>query len=472
MNVFGTTRAGVGTNWRKASLVVAVRVAMLVVIATALGWLVGSGGLRLLLGAALAAGAYYVALKWPVVAATIVLLLSGGYTAFSTTPGFQVEAMRLGGGAYVVDVFLLGLLMAGLTRIAYPEGRRRMGRLLMPATACGAWLALETLRNVATAGVSAPGELRTRYLILAVAFGLVTGVDREALVRVALKAFVLVAVALPLGLLPVVLHLKGWSFSTTDRIFPANVSLGLVLGLTILWVFRIYLRWPLWLMSTASVLGALEIMLDAHRSVWLSACVLVAILLLVEARLQRTLRWAVLGLAATVVTTLVALGLGYDVVGTVAARGEAALHLQDTTAWRVGVWGTSLQDFAASPIIGRGLGLYFDMYVPGFGRVTVFPHSLYVLLLVHLGLVGLILFIWLFAAAWRTCASGLRGAWRGFAPSGVGPLCAYCGLGVLGVILAYGVGYGLEPYSVTLAGICLAGASGAGSSWSARSATS
>jgi len=434
--------------------------ASLILAAVALGWLVARANLALQLGVASLAVAYYVARQLPVVAVTIVLLLTGGYNIFATTPGFVADATRFAGGIQIQDVFLLAMLAAGTTRILTSSGSHRMGRLLAPMVACGAWLTFETVRNVALVGLSAPGELRVRYLVLGLAFGVVTCVDGEALVRSALRIFAVVTVALPLILLPVVLYLKGFSFSPTDRIFPASVSLGLILGLAVLWVFREFVRWPLWLLYPATVLGAMEILLDAHRSVWLAAIVLVGLLLLVQPRFERTVRWSVVGLAVGVTTILIAQGLGYDVLNTVSERGGAALALQDTVAWRLDVWAASLRDFAASPFVGRGLGFYFDMSAPGLGHIAVYPHNLYVAMLVHLGVIGVVLFVWLWTAAWRTCAIVVRFARRLPASAGIGSLCAYLGLGVLGAIAAYSIAYGLEPYSVTLLGICLAGAMG------------
>lgn len=434
--------------------------ASLVLAAVALGWLVARASLVLQLGVASLAAAYYIARRLPVVAVTIVLLLTGGYSVFATTPVYVADVTRFASGIQIQDVFLLAMLAAGMMRLVTSAGSQRMGRLLAPMVACLAWLVFETVRNVALLGLSAPGELRTRYLVLGLAFGVVTCVDGEALVRSALRTFAVVTVALPLILLPVVLYLKGFSFSPTDRIFPASVSLGLLLGLAALWVFREFVRWPWWLLYSATVLGAMEILLDAHRSVWLAAIVLVGLLLLVQPRFERTVRWSVVGLAVGVTTILIAQGLGYDVLNTVSERGGAALALQDTVAWRLDVWAASLRDFAASPFVGRGLGFYFDMSAPGLGHIAVYPHNLYVAMLVHLGVIGVALFVWLWTAAWRTCAIGVRLARRWPASAGIGALCAYLGLGVLGAIAAYSIAYGLEPYSVTLLGICLAGATG------------
>ena len=240
-----------------------------VAVAACGGYLLGLGHLLPVAGAAAVLAATLLAYRWPVPVAMVVLLVSGGYSVLAMTPLWNIKATTLGGGVRVEDVFMLGMLAAGLLRASTRSGRRRLGRLLAPFLLLGAWLGLETLRNMGSYGLSAPGELRFFYLLLAVAFCLVASLDHEDRVRVALKGYVLITVALPLVLLPLVLALKGWSFGPSARIFPSHVSLGLLLGLAVLWQGRDFVPWPRGALYLATALGALEILSDAHRSVCL-----------------------------------------------------------------------------------------------------------------------------------------------------------------------------------------------------------
>ncbi len=418
--------------------------------------LLGMGQVLLVAGAVSVAVATFVAYRWPVLAAMAVMLISGGYFIFAMTPGWDINGTTLAGGVRAEDVFMVGMLAAALIRITMPSGRARVGKLLWPGLLLGGWLTFETARNVATAGLSAPGELRFSYLMISVAFCLVASLDRENRVRLALKGFVLITVALPLLLLPLVLALNGWSFGPSARALPANVSLGLLLGLAVLWQCRDFIRWPRPLLYAATALGCVEILVDAHRSVWLAAVVVLGVLLLRQTFTAKV-RWLCMGVLFAVAAVLVALGLGYDAVGLVVERSGAVLTLQDTAGIRVDMWEALWPAIVDSPIIGRGLGLYWDIFLPQLGyAVRVFPHSLYVMALVHLGAVGVLLSVWLWVGAFRRCLSVRRGA--NPKPSARRFTYASLGLVALGAIAAYGVAYGLEVYSVALAGICVAGA--------------
>lgn len=427
-------------------------------VAVCVGFLVGSGHVLPAAGIASILMAAFIAYRWPVFAALAVLLISGGYSILATTPLWSTKATSLGGGVRLEDVFMVGMLVAALIRVASPRGRRRLGKLLAPTLLLGAWLAFETLRNVSSAGLSAPGELRFFYLVLSVAFCLLASLDGEAAVRSAIKGFVLIAVALPLVLLPLVLATNGWAFGPSARLFPSHVSLGLLLGLVVLWTGRAIFRWPWWAVYSATLLGSVEILLDAHRSVWLSAVVVLGLLLLRQ-NFEAKVRWAFLGLLLTVGVLILVQGFELDPVGVAVERGAAVLTLQDTTRARLGMWRAATPLIAASPIMGRGLGIPWDLYVPELGYyVHEFPHSVYVMALAELGAVGLLLFAWLWIRAWGVCTSVRRTAER--PPGGAARryTSASLGLASLGAIAAYGVAYGLEPYSVTLTGICLAGA--------------
>jgi hypothetical protein len=427
-------------------------------LAVVCGFLLGQGQVLPVAGAATVVVAAFIAYRWPVVAAMAVLLISGGYSIFAMTPGWDIKGTTLWGGVRLEDAFMVGMLVAGLLRGATPQGRERLGKRLAPAILLGAWLARETLRNGGSVGLSAPGDLRFYYLLLAVAFCLVASLDRDDRVLSALKGFVLIAVALPVALLPVVVAMKGWSFGPSARVFPSQVSLGLVLGLAVLWQAPDLVRWPRWSVYVVTLLGALVILLDAERSVWLAAVVILGVLL-VRQSIETRVRWALLGLLLVAAVTVSAQGLGYDVVSIVVERGRAGLTLQDTTGLRLSMWKAAWPLVVDSPIIGRGLGMPWDLYLADLGySVRVYPHSLYVMVLVNLGVVGLLLCAWTWARATRILLTVPGSAEPAEAGDAQRRTYATLGLAAVGAIAAYGVAYGFEIYSVTLAGICLSGA--------------
>lgn len=183
-----------------------------------------------------------------------------------------------------------GMLVAALLRMRSIRARLLMGRLLAPTVAFSSWLFLETIRNIPAVGISAPGELRFRYLVLAAPLCLVLALDGDRTVKAAMKMFTFIAVAVPIALAPTVLYLNGWTFGPAHRIFPAIVSLGILLGLLTLWYCRSWVLWPKMLLYPLTVLGGLEIVVDAHRSVWLAAIVAIGILWVLDSRLKTIVR--------------------------------------------------------------------------------------------------------------------------------------------------------------------------------------
>ncbi len=435
--------------------------ALVVLVPLAAGLLIGRGDLLMVLGAIALVVSTGVAWRWPLVSTALALLAMGGYTIFQMTPDFVADALYVGGGVYFQDVVLVGMVAAAILRLAGGRDRRRVAGLFAPIVGVSAWLVIAVLRNLPATGLSAPGELRFRYLLLAIPLCLVASLQNQRQTRAALWLFVSIAVGLPLVLSPVVLSLKGWSFSWSDRLFPAQVSMGLLLGLTALWQCRSWLRVPRVLLYVVTGLGAIEIILDSHRSVWLGVAGALVILSVSKSGWVPTVRRAAAVIVAVLAATLLALFTRINIWSVLAERGQAALERRDTAGWRELVWESTLEQFYASPTAGRGLGLYWSTYVKELGgEVTIFPHSLYVMILAHLGVVGMLLFVWLWFAGWRPLLAWRKSGRPVPSADGRPEELAWLGMAVLAGSAAWGIAYGFEPYSLTLAGVCLAGVLG------------
>lgn len=438
-------------------------IVLITVLAVVVGFLIGRGSLFLVLGTLGLLASTGIALRRPLVSTTLALLAVGGYTTFQMTPEFVADALYVGGGVYFQDVVLAGMVAAAFVRLANRRDRHRIVGLFAPILGVSAWLVIAVLRNIPATGLSALGELRFRYLLLAIPLCLVASLQNQRQTRAALRLFVTIAVGLPLVLSPFVLSLKGWSFSWSDRLFPAQVSLGLLLGLTALWQCRSWLRAPRLILYIVTGLGAIEIVLDAHRSVWVATAGVLVILSVSKSGWVPTVRRAAAVMVAVLAAVLLALFTRINVWSVLAERGQAALERSDTASWRELVWKATLEQFYASPTAGRGLGLYWSTYIEELGgEVTTFPHNLYLMILAHLGVVGMLLFIWLWLAAWRCLLPG-RKSRHPISPAGGRPdELAWLGMAVLAGSAAWGIAYGFEPYSLTLAGVCLAGVLGTG----------
>jgi hypothetical protein len=371
-------------------------------------------------------------------------------------------------GVTLGDVVLFGMAVAVVIRLAGRAADKGAGRRLgLAFSSFLAWCILQSLRNLPSYGLAALGEFRLRYLpVVLVAYVVLEFRLPEHRDRLAWWIFALSA-AVPVLLLPVIGSAKGWSFGASSRFLFAAVSLGVWYGL--LWV---YLRWrdglriPPWIVVGLVVgLGTVEVLVDGHRSVWLAAAVTVLTLIWLGV-FRGGRRWVTVAIAVLLVAVVVgtAWSIGADPGAYVANRVMAFTNpTQDVTSfWRLGVWKAAIESAAGTQPVGLGLGGYWNLYVPELGGVvTVFPHNMYVMTVVKLGLVGLVLWFWLIAEA----AVALVSAWR--ARAGASPddeVLLAMGLCALTSAVAYQIAYSVAAISLIWLGLGLAAALGSRSS--------
>jgi O-antigen ligase len=139
----------------------------------------------------------------------------------------------------------------------------------------------------------------------------------------------------------------------------------------------------------------------------------------------RARRGAGVGIAAAVLVAGLALGLPHDLardwnrfIGGAPTRGSAGdlrARLTDpSNDGRTDLWRVALHGFSASPVHGRGAGMYqtlWDQKRPRF-VYTINAHSLYLQAMAELGLPGLLLLLALLAAVLGGLAARARGARR------------------------------------------------------------
>lgn len=362
-------------------------------------------------------------------------------------------------GVRISDALLVGMLGATIVML-FVGGERSRGerRLIGASIVLGALLLFAILRNIGLYGISAPGEFRFRYLVLSLplymALSIRDGHDLASLQRL-LAALPVMGV---IATLPVVVAVKGWGVGAESRFYPSAISLALLYSAIWFGISQTGGKarggrgWTVAVLLLAGVF----IVADSHRSVWLVAALSVFVLVRYGfMRLDRVWAWglgAVLGGAA--VGTIVTLS-GVNVLEYVSTRASAFLNpaADGTSYWRLVVWKAYLGPWLSNPLFGQGFGAYWDVYVPEFGaRTTVFPHSLYVVTLVKLGLAGLIALVGWFSAGWRVLlsrSSDERNKERISVPIMMGML------GILGT-LAYGTVYHLEVWSLAWMGVGLA----------------
>lgn len=365
----------------------------------------------------------------------------------------------IGSGVRFGDLILAG--MAGATAMMLLNGgiERARSRVLARVFALMVVvLLISALRNWGAYGISAFGELRFRYLILALPMYLAIGLDREGVRRAIARSLAWFPLLGVVAFLPIVGSTKGWAIGAASRFYPSAISLAVLFS--VIWISMSHRETSRKsTISTYAVfaVAALVIVADSHRSVWLvaAACVLLLTWLGVI-HIGRIWSWGLLAVTLAVAVVSILSLSGLDVLQYLAIRGQAFVNpsADQTSYWRLVVWKAYLQPWLQSPLLGEGLGGYWNIYVPELDTaVATFPHSMYVQTLVKLGAVGMATLLAWFAAAWRVLVRTIRRA-----PGSVGSRSPLVVMGILAVAssLVYGTVYTLDFWNLAWIGVGLA----------------
>lgn len=403
------------------------------------------------------------AVRWPLV--TMVLFLLVGPLAGlmqMTTVGRPLEAIALMGiqPSAAVLIAMLGAVVWRTLLSLYNRRSTFPASLRWSMTAFAAWVLFEIARNVPIYGVSAIGEFRSSYLILAmpayVAVSFSGRHERRGLLAVVAISSTVVTVAAA----PIVGMLKGWGIGAGNRFFPAILSLGILLGwLGLFLAARARaLRIAMTLVWLLAIPAAALVLVDGHRSVWLVALALpVALLVLGEIDLLHTPGWIVPVVAMAGLAVLLITAVGFNPVSFVTTRAVAfTAPAQDpTTRWREAQWRAQLIVWREQPVLGRGLGGYWEEGRRYGGAGTV-PHNLYVQILTKLGVIGLALWLLTAACVALFLIRGLMRLRHERRRDDLDYVLVVMGLVGLVAVHVYGVAYGLEYYGLLFTGLGVA----------------
>lgn len=433
----------------------AVQVLAALAVSYELGIQVAHGrGDRLLQVAAIVAFVY-IALKRPVLMVAGALFLEALSGVAATAPALAWMSFQAGGGVRVVDVFYLAMLLAVVVSTSAEKLRFARLRPLMGEVVLFLGVMLfEVARNFGGYGLSALGEFRARYLLIAIVPYVLVFIDSAQLTRRTVKWLVALFVYLPLLTSPAVYVIAHGGIG--GRFLPASIVLGMVLGTALLLEGvnggSLKLAKPL---VYATVLGVLVIVLvNGHRSVWLAAFVMGAVMLLLgRLRFERLLPMVVVLVLLTAIVFASGWKAAFSTYEFVVNKSEGIMNpLEDGTGqWRYYVWKANLGIFYKQPIAGEGFGAYWSVYVPELGGVVpVAPHNLYVQTLVKSGVIGLAAWL-LLIARWFLVLARARNegddADRGMVTIGIASIFA---------LLIYNMAYPLDVYAITVVSLAMA----------------
>lgn len=356
----------------------------------------------LLLGLFSFAVLVFIAYRSPLL--TIFLLFLTGITPqiFQMTKMLPAKPTDIGGGFNAPDVVVLGMVVAliikGLIFVKINTNKKTLG--IKPYIILFIALILfEILRNITDYGLSAPGEFRYRYLILAIPLYVSQFFNSEKSRKRLLKMLIFCSVILTLTCIPIIGMIKGWSVGPDSRFLPSAITLGLVYGLLALLLAKKYAKLQLknTLIWTLTCLVLTLVLIDSHRSVWISTiAIIITMFFLGEIKLTKIWKWGLPVLLAIFIVWQIVNKSGLDVLDYIKERGSEIVTLKEksTAAWRVALWEAQFQKFLKKPILGYGFGDYWKVYVPQFKNTkNVSPHSLYVQSLVKIGILGLVIYL-------------------------------------------------------------------------------
>ena len=266
------------------------------------------------------------------------------------------------------------------------------------------WFVYEIFRNFDIYGLSAAGEFRNHYLVLAVPVYVALFFDSAQRRRTLFKTTLLFCLVIPLLCIPFVGETKGWSIGVNSRFFPADISLGILQGLFFCFLSNKYgyTKFPPLFQGAATLVAILIILLDTHRSVWFSGIIMVIAFIGFDKKSMLPSFNKILGygflcltvglIASAIITSM----LDKDLLEFITERSRDMFIFDDnfdsTLVWRMQRWNMEMEKIIEFPIAGLGFGGYWGKETI-LGTDGVSPHNLYVQLLVKLGFAGLLLYL-------------------------------------------------------------------------------
>lgn len=347
------------------------------------------------------------AIRLPLTTITCLFITGIVRQIFQMTRIVPEDFTVIGFGLRAEDVILLAMAGAVFIKIFihissknYTENSNKI-KMKFVVTIFSLWIFYEIIRNFDNYGISAFGEFRYRYLILIVPFYIVLFFNTYQKRSRLFNLLIICSIIIPLLCFPIIGMLKGWGVGSGNRFFPSNITLGMIYGLTALFISKKYKYFAInkisFIVIAVSVLFLFVV--DSHRSVWLSSLTIILLLSLYR-EIQINNIWSFL-LLVVIAGYFVAIAFqetGLNPVEYNLNRGLEIIHpeeVQGTGDWRLTLWKAHInRTIRLAPIKGFGFGGYWEIYVPEFRKkATVFPHSLYVQTFVKLGFIGLLLYL-------------------------------------------------------------------------------
>jgi O-antigen ligase len=396
------------------------------------------------------------ALKFPTIPLYLLLLSQFG----DAVAHLYYDEIRVGGMQVLVTdpAYVIIVLATVLAVVRDPGVISTYWNFLRGGIFLGFAFAVMIVMGYMAHGYSAVAEFRGYFLVLFIPFYCFSArLSADEWVEFLRRSFWLsalvivphVAIAISEGARP---------FSPGHRFLDAETHLWLAISLFLLWIpglirRGVYQSFFAWLIAGGYCLLILS---DAHRSVWLMSLTVLLTIWFLDRGEFRKLRIVTVLLCFTVVP-LVAYVLieGQTAISQfiVSRAGAYISPEQDATAsWRLWLWQGAWEIFMKNPVMGIGLGTYYDDVWRLLTGVPKGPslHNFYITLLLKGGIILAILYGWYVLSIARTyihLRKKVAGRWDVYTTLGIALLIG---------TLVYQVPYGASLYLLVFTGSLLA----------------
>jgi hypothetical protein len=344
----------------------------------------------------------------PVIAVPLLLLVEWA-NASNVTAGFMVGHFHI----YPEDILTAALLVATLMR------RLRRGNGLRPPQPLIVLLVIVLLgmaRGAAAFGVQTSVVYGREMLAMCTAAVFFSTVRVTPKLILTVRNWLLVASAVFLIVAVRFWILHGFdTYATTGTRALDSLQTLIVLETTIFVTLFPPFRGPV-LRFITPLVGIVIVLLSVQRTVWAAGIVAVAILVVAGKKSRGTTSLAarrlVMVAAVFAVVLLVAAGPSGVTSSLTAGIQQTSTSQNSTFSWRLQGWSVLISRQIDGPtvdlVLGSPTGTGYERIIGG-GTVTAAPpHSEYVSALDLTGLLGIVLLVWVYAAALRRCRRRLR----------------------------------------------------------------
>jgi len=398
---------------------------------------------------------FFVAYKYKFITLSIYIIISGFQLTFIERSSDEFYNLTIYKGFKARDLLLFTIIIAILIRLIFNKDlRTTLKPILFPTILFTLWSLFSIIKNIPAYQQSTVHEFSEKYLFIFAMFYIIVFFDRSDLKKL-FKIFTVFPIFLVF--IGAIFNgvTTGWDIGPAHRYLHSSINLLLIESLSILLIVNKYFFFKSKIISNFSIIFIVIMsIIDGHRSVWLcAASIIFFFLFLGEIKIK--FQHAIIFLLIAFSLINIFATKKYDITTYFSERSTAFIDYKsdENSNWRMEAWIGAMELFNTNPITGQGFGGYwYDLYFSSGKKVGYFPHSLYFMTLVKMGIVGMLAFLFFSFRIGKYFMHGIKNLKNIDIQTYI--LRIIGSIGIINVFV-YGLAYGLEYYSWLLIGLGL-----------------